>query len=270
MALYDVDGTATGTATVSGTAAVVLAFGDTLTGGSSADVPGILDVVPDEVLDGSSNVTGSVEILVNVSGLVQGSGEALDATVLDASGLIIGASPVTGDATRLLSVSGYSIGAGNFVVSVPEPIVGAAIVTAYMEVTKVPLPILEQPTVSLAFRWGYHFTRGDLQLQVLDGRGNPFGPVCVSYTLYQMQPGCALKQIGPSGRKPVNNGVGCYYVTGTAGECGQPGLWAVRWRYQRTFGAPAIEHDCYFRVVDSVSSPIPGDTLERYCKKGWD
>ena len=269
MALFDLAGTATGLATVDGSLSVLVALGESVSGGSSAALAGpnlIHDIV--DPLSGSSSVSASAETIINVSGYVVGSGLALDTSLKDLAGMAIGSSVVTADAQRILGVSGYIQGSSAVNLVYPLPIVGVAVVTAYMEVNRVARPICD-PVPVQSFRWGHTFTVGDLAFRTADSRG-PFGPVCITYTLYQVQPGCALKQIGPSGRKPGQRGVGCYYVTGTAGECGQPGLWAVRWRYQRTYSHPVVETDCYFQVVDSVSCPIPGDTLERHCKYGWD
>jgi hypothetical protein len=229
-----------------------------------------LDLILSGSFVGSAAVSADAEKILDSSGYLVGSGVLLDETLLDAGGAISGGSSISADAQVILGASGYLSGQGAFAFSVPDPIVGVGILTAHMEVIHVSPPICQQPVVTTAFRWGHVFTRGDLMFKVVDGRGNPFGPVCITYTLYQMQPGCVLKQIGPSGRKPATAGVGCYYVTGTAGECGQPGLWAVRWQHQRIYGDPVVESDCYFQVQDSVSCPIPGDTLERYCKFGWD
>lgn len=270
LPVVDASGTVTGSATVDGSGAVYIALSETMSGSGDAGPPAAaVDLVASEALVGAATVQGDVGILVNVSGFLQGAGEAL-ATFLEADGIAIGGSLVTANAQRLIGISGYTLGSGIFGVSVPEPIYGIAVVTAHMEVDHVPPPVSDTVSVP-CFRWGHTFTRGGLTFKIRDGRGNPLGPVCVSYTLFQMQRGCqTLKQIGPSNRKPVQTSVGCYYVTGTAGECGQPGLWAVKWRYQRTYADPVVEKTCYFQVVDSVNCPIPGDTLDRNCKYGWD
>jgi hypothetical protein len=220
-----------------------------------------------EIIDpviGSSIVTANTQGIFNVSGFVVGSGNLVDASLKDIAGLALGSGILSGDLLRRVGLQGYIQGSGVLDLSVPEPIFGIANVVAYMDVVHVPLPLCEAPTVSATFRWGHIFTRGDLVFSL------PEEPVIVSYTLYQMQTGCVLKQIGPANRTPVKYGNGCYYVTGTAGECGQPGLWAVIWCYQKTYSDPVVEEICYFRVVDSVSCPIAGDALERYCKYGWD
>jgi len=270
VSLYDLNGTATGSATIHGSLAVFTCLSGAATGGSSAGSSASLKHEIVESLVGSASVSASTQAVFNMSGFLLGAGALIDARLMGIAGIAVGSGNITGDLRRSIGLSGYTWGSSNLALSIPEPIFGVAVVAAYMEVIHVPLPICEVPTVSTAFRWSHVFTRGDLEFSVVDRFGNPFGPVNISYTLYQMQRGCTLKQIGPSGRIPASSGVGCYYVTGTAGECGQPGLWAVRWKYQRTFSNPIVEKDCYFRVEDSITCPAPGDTLPRACKYGWD
>lgn len=245
MALYDIGGTTTGSATV----------------GSSV----ALNHEITDPLSGSSNVTANAFGLFNVSGLVVGSGDLVDARLADLAGVADGNSVVLGDLLRQIGVRGFVRGNGLVALSMPEPIYGIGKVVAYMDIVHVPPPICEVPTVSAVFRWGHIFTKGDLEFSILGGGI----PVSISYTVFQIQQGCTWRQIGPSGRVPVSSGAGCYYITGTAGECGQPGLWVVRWCYQRTYNDPVMEEDCYFQVTDAVTCPVSGDDLERHCKYGW-
>lgn len=270
MALIDIDATSTGVGDATASLAVLTSLSESVggAGGSNLSV-GVMHNIP-YLLLGGSNISGSSQATIDFSGYTGGSGDVIDARLLEASGLALGGSLASGSAVRVIGLSGYAIGSGTFGVSVPEPIYGVAIVTAYMEVIHVPLPICETPQVEKRFRWGHQFGRGDLDIHVIDSLGNPLGPVCISYTMYQLQKGCAPKQYGPSGRKPGTERVGTYYATGTAGECGQPGLWIIRWSYQRSFGESPVVKDCYFWVLDSVLCPVPGDTLPRNCKYGWD
>jgi hypothetical protein len=220
---------------------------------------------------GSASVTGSTAQRINMSGIAGGFGTAVDVSVVqDVEGMATGSGIVTGSLARITDLQGYAFGSSAVNVSEPEPIYGIAIVTGFMEVICVPYPVCQTPPVQKSFRWGQQLGMGGMEICVTGKGGNPVGPVCISYTLYQVQKGCTLKQVGPSGRKPGNSSLGCYYATGTAGECGQPGLWVIRWSYQMSFGASPIEKDCYFYVFDSVLCPVPGDTLTRTCKYGWD
>ena len=269
MPLYDIDGTTVGQATLNGSLAVLAGLIESLGGGSSASAstPLYHDIV--DPLVGQANVTASTQAVLNMSGFLVGAGALIDARLLDLAGVAVGGGAVTANLLRIVGVAGYLQGGSQMALSVPEPIFGVAVVTAYMEVIHVPLPVCETPRVTTSFRWGHQFGRGDLDICVVAAGGNPVAPVCMSYTLYQVVRGCQLIQVGGP-RKPVQTGVGCYYTTGTAGECGQPGLWAIRWNYQRTPGDPVMEKLCYFTVLDSVLSPVPGDNLQRACKYGWD
>lgn len=269
MALYDIDGTTVGQANVDGSLAVLAGLIESLSGGSSVggSTPLIHDVV--DPLVGQANVTASTQAIFNMSGFLVGAGALVDARLLDVAGLAVGGGTVSADLLRIMGVSGYLQGGSQLDLSVPEPIFGVAVVTAYMEVIHVPPPVCGTPQVTTSFRWGHQFGRGDLDICLVATGGNPVSPICISYTLCQMVRGCQLIQVGGS-RKPGQSSVGCYYTTGTAGECGQPGLWAIKWSYQRTYGDPVMEKLCYFTVLDSVLSPVPGDTLQRNCKYGWD
>lgn len=270
MALIDIDGTAVGSVTLTGPLAVSYGLGETMEGsGDPSTSTSVLHEIPYTVT-GAASVSANEQSVFNFSGFAIGSGDALDASIKDVDGVVTGSGSVTGDLVRIIGVQGATYGSSLASISVPEPIFGVAIVTAHMEVIHVGYPICETPQVQKSFRWGHQFGTGDLDICVTKG-GNPLGPVCITFTMYQIQRGCQLLQKGPGGRRPVTTSrVGCYYATGTAGECGQPGLWMIRWRYQGTFGGPWVEKDCYFYVLDSVLCPVPGDTLVRECKYGWD
>lgn len=120
------------------------------------------------------------------------------------------------------------------------------------------------------FRWNQTFGRGDLEICLKDRQGNQRGPVFIGYTMFMVSSTGILHQVGPTDRKPAQADVGKFYVTGTAGENGQPGCWAVRWRYQRTYSEPIIEQLQQFRVVDAVLDCDRPDHVRRHCKYGWD
>lgn len=122
------------------------------------------------------------------------------------------------------------------------------------------------------FRWNQTFGKGDLEICIKDRFGNQRGPVFIGYTMFMVSSTGILHQTGPTDRKPAQADVGKFYVTGTAGENGQPGCWAVRWRYQRTYGEPVYEQLQQFRVVDAVlDHDRPGEHhVRRHCKYGWD
>lgn len=265
MPLYDLDGTTVGAAIVDGSLGVFADFSETMGGGSAvmdAAVP--VDLVLTETLVGAANLSADTQAVFNMSGYVLGGSSLLDLRLIDVAGTLAGGSVLSGDLLRILALDGYTGGSSSLALSMPEPIYGVGILTGFMEVIHVPLPVCETHPVA-SFSWGHQFTKGDLSLCFEGGR-----PVCVHFTLYQMVRGCQPIQIGPSNRRPVLDDKNCYYATGTAGECGQPGLWAIKWSYQRTFGAPMVEKTCYFTVLDAVLNPVPGDTLQRVCKYGWE
>lgn len=112
----------------------------------------------------------------------------------------------------------------------------------------------------LSFRWQQEFERGDLEIMLVDGQGEPRDPAHIWYTLHMVTPTGTLRRIGPARRTPTREDLGKFYVTGTAGEGGQPGPWVVRWAFQMTGTEPAVVRDERFEVV---AAPTP------WVKKGW-
>jgi hypothetical protein len=270
MALIDVDGMVLGSAALSGQLGNLVAFAGATSGSSDAAASIGIDHLLSEAVAGTALVSGAPGGLINLSGATSGASQVTYGSLSELAGTAAGASQLDGQLERIIELRGFAVGSSLVITSEPERILGIAVVSGFMEVICTPYPVCQTPQVQLYLRWGQQFGPDNLSICITGNQGNPLGPVCISYTLYQFQPGCALKQVGPSGRKPGNSSVGCYYATGTAGDCGQPGLWLIRWLYQKTFGSQFIERDCYFYVLDSVLCPVPGDTLPRACKYGWD
>jgi hypothetical protein len=272
MAVIDIDGTTTGGTVTTGSLAVLAAMGGITIGsgsGASALPSQSLDQMLSETLTGGSTVSGIGQALIDVSGMAIGSGSSIDGSVVDVAGGVLGSTTLFGNARRIFNMRGYAYGRSITGDSTPYPIYGTAIVSGVLEITHIGYPICQTPLVKKSFRWGHSFAPGDLEVQVVGPGNNPVGPVCMQFTMFQVQQGCALMQKGLT-RRPGKTGVGKFYATGTAGECGQPGLWVIRWSHQITTGGPTVEKDCYFYVLDSTVCSIPGDTLNRGCKYGWD
>lgn len=103
------------------------------------------------------------------------------------------------------------------------------------------------------FKRGYIFQRGDLPLFITDSSGNATNPYKVTFTLYYRAGNspCEL-QVGPIDRTPVQAKIGEYYVSGVAGECGQPGQWYVEWKYQESFGSQWVTDKMGFSVFETT------------------
>jgi len=117
------------------------------------------------------------------------------------------------------------------------------------------------------FRVGQSFQRGDLSIYVTDMAGNPLDPYSVKYTLlyqpqqrYSDRPAVSCNPIvaGPCLRTPVQAALGEYYVTGCAGDCGQPGQWYVQWVLQEYFEGPLLGEQFGFEVFDTAQYFPPG------------
>ncbi len=169
------------------------------------------------------------------------------------------ATPSDSLSVPLYYLSGVAVGIGNIV--------------AFAQILTVPPPICQpsEPNRVIApFRWNQTFGRGDLEICLKDRTGNQRGPVFIGYTMYIVTPTGIMHQVGPLNRKPAQSDVGKFYVTGTAGENGQPGCWAVKWQYQMTYSVPVQESIVQFRVLDAVLDCDRPDHVRRHCKYGWD
>lgn len=126
------------------------------------------------------------------------------------------------------------------------------------------------------FRWGQVFQRGDLPIFITDNAGNPLDPHKITYNLlYQPRrhhnlcsappshhsghfpghhsgfPNHAVVA-GPCHRIPVQAALGEFYVTGCAGQGGQPGQWFVRWVIQEFFQGTLMSETFGFDVFDTA------------------
>lgn len=111
------------------------------------------------------------------------------------------------------------------------------------------------------FVWGHVFQRGDLPLFVTDLNYNPLSPYSVRYTIVTHMKGSqGVIRVGPEDRVPVQVGVGEYYATGVAGQCGQPGDWCVKWHIQEFFEGPIMEATYCFKVFDASQYCAQGGT----------
>jgi hypothetical protein len=204
------------------------------------------------------------EILL--SGMLNGTSSVSAAHLYALDEVLVGASQVSGSMTCVKLAYGHASGGSRLDLWWPENLEGYGSLLGTIKVTRSAFGAAHAPK---CFRYGHVFGPGDLEFILGASPGTRVGASCVVFTLYRMKTGCVPQQIGPKDRAPVTRCPGTYYATGTAGECGQPGLWFVRWCYRRTFGSTPQHEDFYFYVLDSVLCPVPGDTLPRVIKWGW-
>lgn len=270
MPLYTLGGTVAGAGTATAGIGIKRPLTGVALGNGSASAPDSPVHDLREHLTGTSTITASWQRVILFSGFPQGIGSLLDERLLMAGGTAAGAGTLTGTLLHIIGIGGSSVGRGTFRISVPEQIFGVGVLSAFMDVVHVPPicpPCACPPT---QFRWLQTFQKGDLTIRLTDVRGNPVGPIFLAYTMFQVLPTGVLHQVGPTDRKPATASVGCYYVTGTAGEGGQPGCWAIRWRYQQRYGDPVVEQYQQFQILDAALARDPLDTTPRACKYGWD
>lgn len=205
------------------------------------------------------------EILL--SGTASGGSSVSAGHVYELDDVATGASQFSGAMVLVKAAFGYAAGRSSLGVWAPEKLEGFGRLMGTLQVVRLPRPLVQDSPK--CFRWGYQFGPGDLEFLVTGHAGTPLGASCVGFTIYQIQRGCFPRQIGPKDRKPGVRSLGVYYAIGTAGECGQPGLWMIRWCYRKGFGEAPLYGDCYFWVLDTVLCPVAGDTLPRVLKWGW-
>ncbi len=249
MPFVDLTGSAAGSGTVTGSSSVTRFLGSSIVG--------------------SSSLTGDTIRSFIFSGFTSGAGSLTDGLTVDLEGSIGGSGSASGSLSRVIDMAGSTLGSGRVDLSVLEPIFGIGTLAGYLDIEHVPPPACGVcKCAKSVFSWLQPFQKGDLEICVQDIRGNPIAPFSVTYTLFWIQKGCVPHQVGCANRTPVPSSFGHYYVTGVAGEGGQPGLWMVRWSFQESFGGPVQEVDMCFQVQDAIAA---GDaSLPRVCKYGWD
>jgi hypothetical protein len=168
---------------------------------------------------------------------------------------------------RVISLDPVVFGVGDLFWSGPLPSYGEGFLSAFYEIIRVPRPVCPRPVVK-TFAYNQTLGRGGLELRVSDVAGNPFAPISVLYSFYQVVRGGQRMLVGPPDRRPVpdlrEGKVGRYYVTGTAGELGQPGDWICVWRFRRSSWTPEETVEEPFTVTSSTPQ-----VCCRNRRKGW-
>lgn len=237
-------------------------------GEATTEGAGSLLFNPDGLIEGAATVVGAGGLIHLVSGHAGGSGSLLyDISVLGA-GVAEGAATVQGDGLRLVLVSHRITGTSSMTFSYPRPMLGTSVMVGEPTVTCVPRPVSVTVTPSKSFRYLQEWARGDLALFISDPAG-PVSPYLVTYTLFKIRSDKTWFQVGPADRTPARGAVGEYYVTGRAGESGQPGLWAVRWTFQRSIASAFQTKSQRFLVVDAAAARDPRDVTQRVRRYGW-
>ncbi len=291
MALIDVSGEADGTGDALASVGISSPLGGSSSGsGGAGSGPITPFLIFGGTLSGSGVASAGFTQTLLFSAEPVGLGDLSDTLLALVSGTASGTSTATATMQHIVGLRGVASGVGTFNLSIPEEIFGFGILTAFMEVLHVPRPLCPPRCTCSAhgpvntdpisgatfgpggikrFRWLQTFQRGDLAICIRDVRGVPFGPYFIGYTMFTVSSTGVMHQVGPTDHKPVMATLGTYYATGTAGENGQPGNWAIRWRFQRSFGGPVMEQIQQFQVLDAVLAQEPLDQTVRVRKFGW-
>ena len=222
---------------------------------------------------GEGTLIGVCERTFITSGQAIGS-SAIRRYVQTAYAESFGLGELTGQSVLDKGLQGHVYGLNRFWASVPLPIIGTGRLVAYIDVEEpIKAPFGCRFSGPKAFRWGDLIQRGDVSIwfyqvdisgSYLSGDVRPFR---VRYCLYQVLPGGSRLLIGSPNRTPVQGNVGEYYLTGHAGEGGQPGTWIVVWRYQPFFEDDIYEREQSFVVQDAVMAGVVCPC--RVSKIGW-
>lgn len=248
MTLFDASGVVSGSSTAF-SAATVLTF-------TSA------------ALEGAGGILAAVGVGRLASARFDGVGTLEWAYTQDAAGTFAGTSLASGSAHVARGAVGVFLGSSRFRHSAPLTIAGSSSMSVVPVVDRHLPPIRAITMGPKTFGWQQVLQRGDLSVFICDAAA-PVVPVIISYRLIQVRLNGSRQPVGPRERTPVAGMPGEFYVTGRAGEHGQPGQWIVEWTFQRTrCSAPQVV-ELPFMVLDAVMATVPGDRTCRKIKFGW-
>lgn len=248
MALFDSSGVASGTSSASGAAGV--------------------STYATAALEGVGGLAGAFGLLQLASARFGATSTFEWGYVQDASASIAGSSPAEGSALVAIGAIGVFQGSSSFHCIVPLVIAGSSAMSVATVVDRQLRPIRAITMGPKTFGWLQLLQRGDLPVFICDSTG-PVIPFSVRYRLLHVRPDGSRHAVGPEERTPVAGVAGEFYVTGRAGEQGQPGRWIVEWTFQRTREAIPQAVELHYSVVDGVMAGYPRDVTCRKIKFGW-
>jgi len=120
--------------------------------------------------------------------------------------------------------------------------------------------------MATTFRPNDTIVRGDLDIFLTDGSGNPTNAVEISYAIYFVDPGPPEVEVlvGPSARVPMNPVVGEYYASLIVPQGATAGTYRIRWRFRQSLTQPFTTVVYEFTVeIPSAIVIDPYSTNER-------
>lgn len=262
-------GEAFGTATVLNTS-IITVVPTSIPSGEAFGTPFIAKVLgPSGIVSQEAfgtPVVNTTYTLILCSATAHGQGQLLIGQI-SLAGTAIGTGILTDPAVVIHWMSGFVLGSGQLLWNGPAVIYGTGTLTGLMQVLRVPAPICPIAAPAQSFSYMQALGKGGLTLCITDCSGNIFSPAIVTYSLYEVLPGGYKQLRGPACRTPVMDVHGCYYATGMAGECGQPGNWCIVWSWSQGPGCPGGTSSEPFRVLDAaMSNPCDPNRKQKY---GW-
>ena len=113
--------------------------------------------------------------------------------------------------------------------------------------------------MAIAFQPGQTVGRGDLDIFLRNGAGNPANAAEIYYALYFVAPGPPeIEQlVGQAQRTPINPSVGEYYASLAIPASAGVGTDRIRWTLKETVSSPYQEVAQEFAVVSSTTATTP-------------
>ena len=212
---------------------------------------------------GTSNLEGWMGISYISTGWLSGTSTLEWDWIREGSATIDGTSTVTADGIRVRTAKAVSVGSSQFLDGSPPVLSGTSLMT---EMAQVSTHVVA--TGLRTFIWMQLFQRGNLAVQFCDGE-NPVIPYDVYYRLTFIRPDGSRMRVGPRKKIPARGGAGEYYVTGLAGEHGQPGEWLVQWFYKHYPTSSIKTVEMSFQILDAVLCGCSYDLTDRQTVYGW-
>jgi hypothetical protein len=179
-----------------------------------------------------------------------------------------GAAVASAGALVALTAMATFEGSSTFQYSIPLVAAGASSMSVVPVVDRHLRPIRAITMGPKTFGWLHLLQRGDLSVFICDGAG-PVIPVAIQYRLIQVRLNGSRQALGPQARSPAAGFPGEFYVTGRAGEHGQPGQWIVEWTFRRAWQSTPQIVELPYMVLDAVMAGDGRDVTCRKIKFGW-
>ena len=125
--------------------------------------------------------------------------------------------------------------------------------------------------MAVAFQSGQTIGRGDLDIFLRNGAGNPANAAEIYFALYYVDPGPPEIEvlIGAAQRAPINPAVGEYYASLAIPSGATVGTYRIRWTFRETVSSPLQEVAQEFAVVLDTTATTPTGYTQAQTQMMW-